>query len=91
METWWDGQRRRAEKEIYKDKTGIKDSNCEMETDKNYGDRKKRWRCIKLGSSISREFKSKSIVMMQTSYSKLFILCALICESLTKGHIGNAL
>ena len=53
-----DGDGEQTGRDIYKDKTGIKDSNCEMETDKNYGDRKKGWRRIKLGSSICREFKS---------------------------------
>lgn len=42
MVGWTETQSR--QREGYKEKRGIKDSNCEMETDTNYGERKKKER-----------------------------------------------
>lgn len=95
---WWDGQRRRADRERdIKRKGALKIQTVRWRQTQTMVKEKKRKSFVKLlSSSISSKFKEESheqwwrslvlICCIQTSHSKLVILYAL-SSSLTKGHI----
>lgn len=93
----WDGEQTGGRGREIKRVEGIKDSNCEMETDKKLWWQKKEKELRKASRLFyfQKKFKDtfhawRRLPGLQTSHPELFVLYVLICHSLTKGHIDTA-